>query len=241
MTPRSVSIVAAGAGLSLAMAMIATKANGPAFVAGLERQALAVRDFEGGASIALAFRDRYGWITRHPILAGGKGLSDAVRTRIAQRIAAIPGVGGISWQRDPDDAASPARHCQDDVKRILETRSIRFSEASARIDPASGRSLDEVAKALRPCTGSIIAVTGYTDAGGDPQANQALSLGRAEAVRWALVARGLPESGLRTAGLGAAQPIPGLDPADPANRRIEFSVIMAAPVKPTPIDTPGPG
>jgi OOP family OmpA-OmpF porin len=59
-------------------------------------------------------------------------------------------------------------------------------------------------------------------------------------VRSALVARGIPADGLRAAGLGAAKPVAGLDPGDPANRRIEFSVIFSAPVKPTPIDTPGP-
>ncbi|MCK9543047.1 MAG: OmpA family protein, partial [Novosphingobium sp.] len=31
------------------------------------------------------------------------------------------------------------------------------------------------------------------------------------------------------------------DPADPANRRIEFSVLEPVRLKPTPVDTPGPG
>ena len=31
----------------------------------------------------------------------------------------------------------------------------------------------------------------------------------------------------------------GVDPADPANRRIEFSVIATEPLAPTPVDTPG--
>ena len=63
---------------------------------------------------------------------------------------------------------------------------------------------------------------------------------RAEAVRWALIGRGIPADGLRATGMGSKAPIKGLDPADPANRRIEFSVIATMPIKPTPIDTPGP-
>ena len=132
-------------------------------------------------------------------------------------------------------------HCQEDVERILETRTIRFSEASARIDPGSERLLDEVANSLRPCVGSIIAITGHTDGNGDPAANVALSLARTNAVRYGLIGRGIPADGLRSTGVGSQEPIAGLDPLDPANRRIEFSVIVSAPVKPTPIDTPGAG
>ncbi|MEJ2408505.1 MAG: OmpA family protein [Novosphingobium sp.] len=240
MNPRRASIVAAGAALSLAMAFAAANIRGPVFIAGLEAKALAARDAAGGKGVKLAFRDRYGWLTRHPVLSGGKALDGATRTRVAAAVARVPGIGGIRWARE-GAVAAPTLHCQDDVKRILETRTIRFAEASARIDPASERLLDEVARALRPCVGSIIAVIGHTDAGGNPKANLALSMARANAVRWALVGRGIPADGLRAAGVGAKQPVPGLDPLDPANRRIEFSVISPAPVKPTPIDTPGPG
>ncbi|KQM14781.1 OmpA family protein [Novosphingobium sp. Leaf2] len=240
MSPRRASLVVAGAALCLAMSMAATRMRGAAFVGELARQAQAARDTAGGKGVTLAFSDRYGWLTRHPVLSGGKGLSIDTRTRVAAAIAAVPGIAGVSWAREADGPAA-SLHCQDDVQRILETRSIRFTEASARLDPASERPLDEVARALRPCVGSIIAVTGHTDAGGIPKVNLALSLARAEAVRSALIARGIPEEGLRAAGVGSTKPVPGLDPLDPANRRIEFSVIFAAPVKPTPIDTPGPG
>ena len=61
-----------------------------------------------------------------------------------------------------------------------------------------------------------------------------------DAVRMALVGRGIPSEGLRTAGLGSAKPVEGLDPIDSANRRIDFSVIEKVRLTPTPIDTPGP-
>ena len=32
----------------------------------------------------------------------------------------------------------------------------------------------------------------------------------------------------------------GLEPTDPANRRIEFAVLATQPIRPTPVDTPGP-
>jgi OOP family OmpA-OmpF porin len=242
MNPRRASIVAAGAAVSLALSFAGSRLLAPNFIANLESRAKAARDAAGGKGVKLAFQDRYGWQTRHPLLSGGRNLDAATRTRVAAAVAAVPGIGGVTWVRESDgQPAVTTLHCQDEVETILKTRTIRFSESSARIDPASERLLDEVARALRPCVGSIIAVTGHTDGVGNNEANLALSLARAEAVRWALVGRGIPADGLRAVGVGSKDPIKGLDPLDPANRRIEFSVIASAPVKPTPIDTPGPG
>lgn len=240
MNPRRASMIIAGAALCLVVSFGLTKAQGTAFIDDLRRQAVAQRDAAGGRGIGISFRDRYGWLTRHPILSGGKGLSPEIRKAVAARIAAIPGVSGVSWARDTDGQSTSA-HCQDDVERILETRTIRFGEASTRLEPSSERLLDEVGRALRPCLGSVIAVTGHTDATGNQKVNVALSQARAEAVRLALISRGIPGDNLRASGLGSARPVQGLDPLDPANRRIEFSVLYTAPVKPTPIDTPGPG
>ena len=136
---------------------------------------------------------------------------------------------------------APVLDCQNHVEAILHTRSIRFAESSAAIDPTSSGLLDEVAAALRPCAGSITAITGHTDAKGDEATNLALSVARAQAVRNALAARGIDMAGLRARGLGSARPVRGLDPTDPANRRIEFSVIAPVSLEPTPVDTPGAG
>lgn len=239
MNPRSASMIAAGAALCLVMSFGVNRARGDAFINDLHAKASVARDAAGGKGVAIAFRDRYGWLTRHPELSGGKALSPETRKSVAAAVAAVPGIAGVTWARE-GDARAASMHCQDDVERILETRTIRFGEASTRLEPSSERLLDEVARALRPCVGSIIAVTGHTDAGGNRQVNVALSQARAEAVRSALVRRGIPATNLRAAGVGSARPVEGLDPLDPANRRIEFSVIYTAPAKPTPIDTPGP-
>jgi OOP family OmpA-OmpF porin len=78
------------------------------------------------------------------------------------------------------------RDCAGDVTAILKSRSLRFADSSAAIDPASRRALDEVAAALRPCAGSVIAITGHTNASGDEAFNLNLSHERALAVRYAL-------------------------------------------------------
>ena len=56
----------------------------------------------------------------------------------------------------------------------------------------------------------------------------------------ALIQRGIPADGLRASGIGSSKPIPKLAPTDPANRRIEFSVIETVPLRPTIVDAPGP-
>jgi OmpA-OmpF porin, OOP family len=241
----SITLVLIGALVTAVLAMASTLAQGPVLIAGLEK---ASQNALVGTGIRAVFVDRYGWLTRHPMLFGGSALNDTARARAAGAIAALPGVGGVRWQvirartALASEAGVPASlHCQQDVEGILKARTIRFAEASASLDPASGEVLDEVAAALAPCLGSIIAVTGHTDAGGDPRGNLALSLARAEAVRASLVGRGIPADGLRAQGLGAERPVEGLEPIDAANRRIEFSVITSVPLQPTPVDTPGPG
>lgn len=224
-------------------------AHGQDFVARLADEAAAARDAAGGKGIRIDFTTAGGWLTRHPVLSGGEALDEETRARAAMAIASVPGIGGASWRGGSGTQRSFAErgvtpgsnHCQHDVEGILKARSIRFSEASAAIDPASVRLLNEVADALRPCVGSIIAITGHTDNKGDPEANRALSRARAASVRWALIGRGIPADGLRASGKGSSDPLPGLDPSDSANRRIEFSLIETVPLKPTPIDTPGPG
>lgn len=147
---------------------------------------------------------------------------------------------GGSQTAEVSAEVSPVLHCQSAVEGILRTRTIRFEEASAALDPASTALIDEVADALRPCAGSRIAITGHTDARGDEAANVTLSLERARTVREGLIVRGIARADLRARGLGSAAPVDGLDPADPANRRIEFSVLTPQRIKPTPIDTPTP-
>jgi len=243
MHARSIIAVAGGALLSAVAALAgATVTAGPL----VERLSNEAKEITAGTGVRPDFGTEAGWPTRHPLLTGGEKLPEARRDKLAKGIGAIAGVGGVRWAdgsiRAQAAAASPLEplHCQRDVEALLRARTIRFEESSAAIDPASHELIGEVARALRPCLGSIIAITGHTDKSGTEPGNLALSSERAEAVRAALVSRGIPADGLRTRGMGSALPVEGLDPADPANRRIEFSVIAIVPLRPTPVDTPGP-
>lgn len=238
--------LALGTAIIVLLAAFGTRPTAAHLVAGLERQATEAIAASGGAGqVEAVFLSPNGLPSRHPLLTGGEELNDATRARIARAVADVPGIGGVRWADGTilsETAEEPIHplHCQKDVETLLRARTIRFEEGSARIDAASAPLVDEVATALRPCLGSIIAITGHTDSSGPEPGNLALSAERAQAVNDALVDRGIPSDGLRVRGVGSQQPVPGLDPADPANRRIEFSVIATDPVLPTPVDTPGP-
>jgi len=234
-----------GALIVVVMSALGGALTGPRITSDLSERARAAIDDVGGAPVKAVFASGL-WASRYPVLYGGEGLSDATRVRIAWAVAGVPGMGGIRWadgtMRAVSGKAETTRplHCQDDVDALLRARTIRFEESSMRIDPSSEALIDEVAQALRPCLGAIIAVTGHTDSSGTEPGNLELSRARAEAVRQALIQRGIPADGLRVRGVGSSEPVEGLDPADPANRRIEFSVIAKVATRPTPVDTPVP-
>jgi OOP family OmpA-OmpF porin len=237
--------ILAGALVVMALALFAARTSGPALAARLEQRAQSALAEAGAAPVRAQFVSPDGSASRHPLLSGGENLDEGARDRAAKAVAAVPGVGGVRWSDGTALAESAVvtnapLHCQEDVEALLRARTLRFEESSARIDLASSELVDEVAAALRPCLGSIIAIVGHTDNSGPEPGNLELSRERAEAVRDALVARGIPADGLRARGVGSRNPVSGLPATDPANRRIEFSVIATVPIKPTPIDTPGP-
>ena len=244
MALRPILLALVGAALVVALAHFGAARYGPRTEARLEAAATAALAEAGAPSIVADFHVGADWPTRHPTLRGGAGLDEDTRARAARAIAAVPGVGGVRWSDGSVRALAGEQqfgpdHCQDDVEALLEARSMRFEEGSARIDAASVPLVDEVAEAIAPCLGSIVAIIGHTDASGEDEANLALSRERAIAVRQALIRRGAPGRSLTARGVGARAPVEGLEPGDPANRRIEFRVVRIEPLTPTPVDTPG--
>lgn len=242
--PSDKLLIAGGALLSVGIACAGAAVTGGPLAARLQSQAAGAIAHAGLTPAQVAFVGPFGFASRHATLSGGENLPEGKRAAIARAVSTVTGVGGVHWADGTalaESASSPYKpeHCQDEVGGLLEARSVRFEEGSARIAPGNDVLLDEVADALRPCLGSIIAIAGHTGASGEETANVALSRARALAVRDALAARGIPADGMRARGMGSSLPATGLDPADPANRRIEFSVLTKPRLIPTPIDTPG--
>lgn len=100
--------------------------------------------------------------------------------------------------------------CTAQAGDILEKAKINFVTGSARLGARSVRAVNALASVLRSCTaegGLTLELGGHTDNTGDPAANMVLSAERAQAVRDALVARGIAPEAVTAAGFGASQPI----------------------------------
>ena len=101
---------------------------------------------------------------------------------------------------------------------------VQFAFDSATILPAARRQLDAVASGIKllPETQKVV-LEGHTDALGGESYNLSLSQRRAAAVKEYLVeAHGIDAQRLLDRGFGKQQPIEGIDPFAPRNRRVQF-------------------
>lgn len=91
---------------------------------------------------------------------------------------------------------------------------------------ASKLELDKAMAELKRRSAPDIVVIGHTDTIGGLERNDKLSLARAERVRDALIAQGLPATRITAAGRGEREPlVPTADNvAEPRNRRVEVNV-----------------
>lgn len=101
---------------------------------------------------------------------------------------------------------------------------IRFETGSTKIDAASEKTLEELARAFKERGVEKLLLVGHTDRRGGAAANRALSLARAKSVRDLMVKRGIPPNIFTVEGAGMSEP---LDPgatleADAKNRRVEL-------------------
>ena len=97
-----------------------------------------------------------------------------------------------------------------------------FDFDSAILKAGAYDEIDRTATVLNRYPQTTILVSGHTDRSGSETYNQQLSERRAQAVRDALVSRGVDPRRLRVVGYGESRPISS-DPA--ANRRVELRIV----------------
>lgn len=228
-----------GAAATSLLAWGAHALSGDNYIAGLQRAAEGALEDGGIAGVKVA-------MARDPLarVAVLSGITDpAERARVAAALmGAVPGISGVRWADDAAAAApasgdlAPAAGdqqvaaCQENIDQVMAGKVINFASSSASMPSASLAVVDEVAAALGQCTGMSVTVEGHTDATGIPEANQALSQARADAVAGALSTRGVAAERITATGFGSSRPVqPGNDEAaKAANRRIEFRLGTAA-------------
>jgi outer membrane protein OmpA-like peptidoglycan-associated protein len=103
---------------------------------------------------------------------------------------------------------------------------IEFDFDSARLTTQGavflGRII-EVIKATPQLAVARILVYGHTDAVGSRGYNQGLGQARANTIVAAMIQQGIPASMIYARSFGEDHPLPGLNPVDGRNRRVEIT------------------
>lgn len=130
------------------------------------------------------------------------------------------------WLPNVDFTVS-TQQCGLEIDRALADETIVFVTGSARIDQQGRILLNRLAAVAVRClnsSGLRLQISGHTDSVGNDENNLILSQERADAVRAALLDRGVKADAVEAVGHGEAQPITTNDTAEgrAQNRRIDF-------------------
>lgn len=131
---------------------------------------------------------------------------------------------GAAGLLDPESCAS-------EVTELLGDEQIAFASGASTISAESESVIGDLAETLKSCAPAAFEIGGHTDSIGRADLNQRISAERAEAVRAALEAAGVPDTvTLSSRGYGSENPVAdnGTSEGRAANRRIELKLLAAA-------------
>jgi len=135
-----------------------------------------------------------------------------------------------------DQATQEAARLQAEVDQLKATQTPRglvltlgdvlFDTGKSSLNPGSGRKLDQLAQFLNEHPDRRVQIDGFTDSVGTDAYNEELSQRRAEAVKSALMMRGVDASRIGTEGYGKAYPVASNTDSGgrQLNRRVEVVI-----------------
>ncbi len=174
---------------------------------------------------------------RRQSAAARNGLATVRYLLVAVALAAAAALSVPAWaqtrdlqaeQKTADDLAK--NYSKEEMQQALQTKQrfdlygLHFESDQAAINVDGKSLLDDIATALKNFPDWGLRIVGHTDATGDPQPNEALSLDRANAIKAALVQRGIDPQRLLTAGAGESRPaaVNNTPEGRALNRRVEL-------------------
>jgi outer membrane protein OmpA-like peptidoglycan-associated protein len=138
-------------------------------------------------------------------------------------------------QRQAAELAAQLRDLQakqTDRGLVLTLGDVLFDSGKATLKPGAASTIDRLAAFLEKAPERSVAIEGHTDSIGTEGYNRQLSEDRANAVKAALVAKGIPAERVVTVGKGEDEPVASNDNAAgrQQNRRVE--IIVSNPTAP---------
>jgi len=116
---------------------------------------------------------------------------------------------------------------QEQIDAILSKEKIFFKRLSTDITQKSYKVVEEIAKVLKENNEVKVEIGGHTDAKGEDDVNEWISLQRAKSVRTVLVKLGISKDRIVVKGYGESRPLVPNDKNGYSfeNRRVEFKII----------------
>lgn len=164
------------------------------------------------------------------LLSRGRGVAEhAVDTaRTLSSNVTLPGGNTLSVPQGSinDSLARYLASGSTEVPKTFVFDHLNFDTASTQLTPDSGQTVSNLAAILKAYPNAKIELAGHTDNTGSPQANQQLSLNRADAVKAMLVSDGIGADRITTQGYGQDRPVATNDTEEgrAKNRRTELTV-----------------
>jgi OmpA-OmpF porin, OOP family len=184
-------------------------------------------------------RRRLGWLIPLVVLAAlGLGLWAYTQNHTTARIPSVAAMatvalpGGNSLSVAPNSfnynlAQYLASTTDTTVPKTFIFDNLNFETGTTTLTPESQPTVTNLIAILKAYPATQVRLDGYTDNTGSPEANQKLSLDRAEAVKAMLVNGGIDADRLTTAGHGQDNPVASNDTEEgkAKNRRLELVVV----------------